>query len=170
MTEELVHSFVDFFRSKIPDELLIFIISMLPILELRGGLIAAALLDVNLFFAFPICVIGNMLPIPFVLLFIRKIFELLKKTRLFSKLITKLDTKAKEKANSKTMLKYKAWGLFLFVAIPLPGTGAWTGALVADVMDTRIKTAFPLITAGVISAGLIMAFISYGIPAIINML
>ncbi|MEE0839496.1 MAG: small multi-drug export protein [Acutalibacteraceae bacterium] len=169
MTEELVNSFVEFFKSKIPDELLIFIISMLPILELRGGLIAAALLNVNLLVAFPICVLGNILPIPFVLLFIRKIFELLKKTKLFSKTVTRLDEKAKEKANSKTMLKYKAWGLFLFVAIPLPGTGGWTGALVADVMDIRLKTALPIIALGIISAGLIMSFISYGIPAIIGM-
>lgn len=169
MTNEIVHSFVDFFQSKIPDELLIFVISMLPILELRGGLIAAALLDVNFFLAFPICVIGNMLPIPFVLLFIRKIFEFLKKTKLFTKLVTKLDEKAKKKANSKTMLKYKVWGLFAFVAIPLPGTGGWTGALVADVMDIRIKKALPVITIGVICAGIIMSLISYGIPAIIKM-
>ena len=78
MAEEIVHSFVEFFKNKIPDELLIFIISMLPILELRGGLIAAALLDVNFLTAFPICVIGNMVPIPFVLLFIRKIEDIFK--------------------------------------------------------------------------------------------
>lgn len=167
MTEELVHSFVEFFKSKIPDELLVFIISLLPILELRGGLIAAALLDINFLVAFPICVIGNILPIPFVLLFIRKIFDVLKKTKLFSKMVNKLDERAKEKANSKSMQKYKAWGLFIFVAIPLPGTGAWTGALVADVLDIRIKRSLPLITLGVICAGIIISLISYGIPALI---
>ncbi|MBE6729904.1 MAG: small multi-drug export protein [Ruminococcaceae bacterium] len=168
MTEELVHSFVEFFKSKIPDELLVFLISVLPILELRGGLIAAALLDINLFIAFPICVLGNMLPIPFVLLFIRKIFNLLKKTKLFSKMVTKLDERAKKKANTESMKKYKLWGLFILVAIPLPGTGGWTGALVADILDMRIKHSLPIITLGVIAAGLITAFISYGIPAIIS--
>lgn len=167
MTEELVHSFVEFFKSKIPDELLVFIISLLPILELRGGLIAAALLDINFLVAFPICVIGNMLPIPFVLLFIRKIFDVLKKTKLFSKMVNKLDERAKEKANSKSMQKYKAWGLFIFVGIPLPGTGAWTGALIADVLDIRMKRSLPLITLGVICAGIIISLISYGIPALI---
>lgn len=167
MTEELVHSFVEFFKSKIPDELLVFIISLLPILELRGGLIAAALLDINFLVAFPICVIGNILPIPFVLLFIRKIFDVLKKTKLFSKMVNKLDERAKEKANSKSMQKYKAWGLFIFVAIPLPGTGAWTGALIADVLDIRMKRSLPIITLGVICAGIIISLISYGIPALI---
>lgn len=167
MTEELVHSFVEFFKSKIPDELLVFIISLLPILELRGGLIAAALLDINFLVAFPICVIGNMLPIPFVLLFIRKIFDVLKKTKLFSKMVNKLDERAKEKANSKSMQKYKAWGLFIFVGIPLPGTGAWTGALIADVLDIRMKRSLPIITLGVIVAGIIISLISYGIPALI---
>ena len=153
----------------IPEELIVFLISLLPILELRGGLIAAALLDVNLLTAFPICVIGNMVPIPFVLLFIRKIFDLMKKTKLFAKLVTKLDERAKKKANSASKQKYKLWGLFILVAIPLPGTGGWTGALVADVMDLRIKSSFPIITLGVITAGIITSFISYGIPAIINM-
>ncbi len=167
MTEEIVQSFVEFFKSKIPDELLVFVISLLPILELRGGLIAAALLNINLYVAFPICVIGNLVPIPFVLLFIRKIFNLLRKTKLFAKMVEKLDKKAREKANSESLKKYKFWGLFLFVAIPLPGTGAWTGALVADVLDMRIKHSFTAILLGVLSAGIIISIISYGIPALI---
>ena len=167
MTEEIVQSFVEFFKSKIPDELLVFLISLLPILELRGGLIAAALLDINLYVAFPICVFGNLLPIPFVLLFIRKIFNLLRKTKAFAKLVDKLDKRAREKANSQSLKKYKFWGLFLFVAIPLPGTGAWTGALVADVLDMRIKNSFVAIAFGAITAGIIISLISYGIPALI---
>lgn len=160
----MVESVIDFLRNKVPDELVVFIVSMLPVLELRGGLIAAAILDINWFIAFPICVIGNMLPIPFELLFIRKIFEWLKKFRPFKKIVEKLDEKAKEHAKSETMKKYLNWGLFFFVAIPLPGTGAWTGGLVADVMDIRIKKAFPIITVGVLVAGLIISFFSYLVP------
>ena len=85
MTEQIVNWFVELFGNKIPEELTVFIISMIPILELRGGIIAAKLLGMNLYIAYPICVIGNILPIPFVLLFIRKIFNFLKKTKLFAR-------------------------------------------------------------------------------------
>ena len=95
--ESLVEILTEFLGG-LGKEVIVFIISMLPILELRGGLIAAALLDINFLVAFPICVIGNILPIPFVLLFIRKIFDVLKKTKLFSKMVNKLDERAKEKA------------------------------------------------------------------------
>lgn len=159
-----------FFQDKIPAELAIFVISMLPILELRGGLIAAAVLGVDFWIAFPICVIGNMLPIPFELIFIRRILNWLKRTKLFSKMATKLDEKAHKKANDKAIQKYKQWGLFFFVAVPLPGTGAWTGGLVADVLDIRIKKALPIIALGVIGAGLIMAVITYVIPYIITLI
>lgn len=170
MTEQIVNWFVELFGNKIPEELTVFIISMIPILELRGGIIAAKLLGMNLYIAYPICVIGNILPIPFVLLFIRKIFNFLKKTKLFAKIITKLDERTRKKANSKSMQKYKEWGLFLFVAIPLPGTGAYTGALVADILDIRIKKSFPIISLGVITAGIITALIAYGIPALISLI
>ncbi|MBQ8550537.1 MAG: small multi-drug export protein [Clostridia bacterium] len=136
---------------------------MLPILELRGGLIAAAILDVNWFIAFPICVIGNMLFIPFVLLFIKKVFRFLKRFEKIGKWVVKLEERAHNK--SKKIEKNKMIGLFSFVAIPLPGTGAWTGALVADVLGVRIKHSLPIITVGVIVAGLIISFISYVIPA-----
>ncbi|MBR2044192.1 MAG: small multi-drug export protein [Clostridia bacterium] len=166
MAEQLA----DFLRDKIPAELAVFVISMLPILELRGGMVAAAVLNVNFWLAFPICVIGNILPIPFELLFIRRILKWLKGTKLFCKLATKLEEKAHKKAEDKSIQKYKHWGLFLFVAIPLPGTGAWTGGLVADVLDLRIKTALPIITLGVITAGLIMAVIAYVIPYLITLI
>ena len=160
----MVHSVIEFLQNKVPDELVVFIVSMLPVLELRAGLIAASVLNINWFIAFPICVMGNILPIPFELLFIRKIFEWLKKFKPFTKIIERLDAKAKKHAESETMRKYLNWGLFFFVAVPLPGTGAWTGGLIADVMDIRIKKAFPIITLGVIVAGLIISFISYVIP------
>ena len=142
----MVESAVDFLKEYLSAELVVFVISMLPIFELRGGLIAAAIVGIDWYIAFPICVIGNILPIPFVLLFIRKIFDWLKKFRIFKKLIEKLDERAKKK--SESISKYVLWGLFTFVAVPLPGTGAWTGALVADVLDIRIKKSFPIIFIG----------------------
>ena len=96
MAETLAHFFVDLFQDKIPPELTIFVISLLPILELRGGMIAARLLGVSFLKAFAICYVGNMLPIPFILLFIKKIFELLRKYPFFEKIITKLEAKTEK--------------------------------------------------------------------------
>ena len=148
----------------IPKELIIFIISMLPILELRGGMIAASLLGVPWTKAFAICVIGNMIPIPLILLFIRQIFVLLKKVPFFNRLITTIDAAAGRKGGK--INKSRNWGLFSFVAIPLPGTGAWMGALIATMLDIRMKRSFPIIFAGVITAGLIMSVLSYLIPGL----
>ena len=158
MAEQLTNFLKDFLRP----ELIIFIISLMPILELRGGLIAAAILGVDWAIAFPICVIGNMLPIPFELLFIRKIFKWMKRFRPFYKMITWIEERAEKK--SKEIETKISIGLFLFVAIPLPGTGAWTGGLVADVLGVKFKKAIPIITAGVITAGLIISCISYILP------
>ncbi len=152
-----------YLKDVLPPELVIFVISMLPIVELRGGLIAAAILDVNWFIAFPLCVLGNMLFIPFVLLFIKKIFKFLKRFKRVGGWITRLEERAHNKGQK--IEKNKMIGLFTFVAIPLPGTGAWTGALVADVLGVRIKNSLPIIAVGVVTAGLIMSFISYVIPA-----
>ncbi len=157
----------NFLKEFLSDELVVFVVSLLPILELRGGLVAAAILGVEWYKALPICVLGNMLPIPVVLLFIRQILNWMKKIPIFKKLVAKIESKAQK--NTEKVLKYKKWGLFLFVAIPLPGTGAWTGALVANFLDMRFKSAFPLIFAGVLTAGLIMLIISYGPGLIANM-
>lgn len=148
----------------LPKELIIFVVSMLPILELRGGMIAASLLGVEWSRAFLICLIGNMLPIPFILLFIKQIFKLLKKIKFMNKIITKLENKADEKGSK--INKSRNWGLFAFVAIPLPGTGAWTGALVATMLDIRMRRSFPIIFVGVITAGLIMSVLTYFIPGL----
>ena len=150
----------------VPAEIVVFIISLCPILELRGGLIAASILHVDMWKAIPICIIGNILPIPFILLFIEKIFELLKNTR-FVKMINKLEEKAEKGA--KKIMKHKKFGLFLFVGIPLPGTGAWTGSLVAALFHFKLKDACLAILGGLVLATIIMAFISYGIPAIISL-
>lgn len=161
----MAESVVDFLKNFLSDELVVFIVSMLPILELRGGIVAAAILGVEWYVAFPLCVVGNMIFIPIVLLFIRKILNWLKKKPMFEKLVAKIENKAAK--NTEKVLKYKKWGLFLFVAIPLPGTGAWTGALVANFLDMRFKSAFPLIFTGVLVAGIIMMILSYVAPALI---
>lgn len=161
MADSLAQFFVTALEGKVSSEIIAFIVSLLPILELRGGLIAAKLMNVEFIRAFIICFIGNMLPIPFILLFIRKIFNLLKKNKSFARLIEKLEKKSLSKADN--IRKYRLWGLFLFVAIPLPGTGAWTGALIADLLDIRIRDAMLTIGAGVLVAGCIISALSYGL-------
>lgn len=162
----IVEAITNFFKTTIPAEVIIFIVSMLPVLELRGGLIAASLLGVPWMVAFPICVIGNMLPIPFVLLFIRKIFDFIKKTNFLwlRKIVTKLDERAQKK--SAKVDAASALGLFAFVAIPLPGTGAWTGALVANALNVKFTRAIWIITLGVACAGIIMSVLTYWIPSL----
>ncbi len=167
MTEGLADFFVELFRDKIPNELIIFVISMIPILELRGGMIAASLLKVELLPAFFICYIGNIIPIPFILLFIRKIFQFLRDKKGFSKIIEKLEVRSMRK--SEKVQRWRDWGLLVFVAVPLPGTGGWTGALIAALMDMRIKKSFPIIAVGVLIAGVIMAALTYGLPTLLGL-
>ena len=133
MAETLAQTLVELFQDKIPPELTAFVISLLPILECRGGMIAARLLEMPFLKAFVICYLGNMLPIPFIILFIKKIFEFLRRFKFFEKIIVKLEGKTER--NKEKVLRYKSWGLLLFVAIPLPGTGGWTGALMAALLD-----------------------------------
>lgn len=168
MAETLAQTMVNSFQDKIPEELIVFIISLLPVLELRGGLIAASLLGVDFIPAFIISYVANMLPIPFILLFIRKIFQFLRDKRFFGKIILKLEEKSAKK--SESVKKYGRWGLLIFVAVPFPGTGGWTGALIAALMDMRMKYATPIIALGVLIAGVIMSIISYGIPSLISMM
>lgn len=164
MVEELANWFTSAL-SGLPKELIIFVISMIPILELRGGIIAASLLHVPITTAIPICLIGNIIPIPFILLFITKIFELMKKTKHLGGLVTKLENKAMGKSDK--IKKYEFWGLVLFVGIPLPGTGAWTGSLIAALLGVKLKKAVPAIFIGLLLATLIMCTVSYFIPWLI---
>lgn len=159
----MVDTLVELF-SNIPKELAAIIISMLPIVELRGGIIAAKLMAIPLITAYPICVIGNILPIPFILIFLNKIFAFLRRFPVFDKVLNFIDRKAEK--NKEKVEKYKMLGLFLFVAIPLPGTGAWTGALVANALNMPFKKSFPSIFFGVIGAGIIMSVLSYFIPGL----
>lgn len=161
MVEQIVSAILEFFTDKMPEELTAFIISLMPVLELRGGMIAARLLELPFLKAFLICYLGNMLPIPFIILFIRKIFEFLRRFKFFDKIIVKLEKRTEK--NKDKVLKYEAWGLLLFVAIPLPGTGGWTGALMAALLDIRMQKSLPIIALGVLIAGFIMSGLTYGI-------
>ncbi len=160
--DSIVQSIVDTFSGTLPKELIVFIVSMIPILELRGSILAAGFLKMEFLSTFIIAVIGNILPIPFILLFIDKIFAWLKKTRL-KNIVEKLERRALSKSDQIT--KYGKVGLFLFVAIPLPGTGAWTGSLVASLLRMKIKDSLPWIFLGIVAAGLIMSLLSFGIIA-----
>lgn len=142
-------------------EVIVFIISMLPILELRGGLIAAALLGVDFLPGYIVSIIGNVLPIPIVLLFLEKIFEFLKKFKTTEKFVVKFEKKVLSK--KEQIDKYGYFGLMLFVGIPLPGTGAWTGAALAVLLHLNRKKSFVYILLGVILASIIMSIFSYGI-------
>ena len=161
MVESLVQWFVTKLGGKAAKELIVFIISMVPILELRGGLLAAgpAFLDIPTWRAIPICIIGNLIPIPFILLLIRPIFAWLRRTKLFRPLVEKLEAKAMSK--SSQIEKYEFWGLVLFVGIPLPGTGAWTRSLIASLLGIDWKKAFLAVVIGVCMATVIMYFLSY---------
>ncbi|MBE7045333.1 MAG: small multi-drug export protein [Ruminococcaceae bacterium] len=160
MVESLVESLVGFFSGTLPKELIVFFISVVPVLELRGSILAAGFLQMDFLPTFIISVIGNMLPIPFILLFIDKIFAWLKNTRC-KNLVEKLEAKALSKSDQ--IQKYGRVGLFLFVAIPLPGTGAWTGSLIASLLRMKMRDALPWIFLGVLTAGLIMSLLAFGI-------
>ena len=156
----LVEWFMNALRG-LSGELVALIISMVPLLELRGGLLAASLLGVDILKAVPLCIIGNVIPGPFILWFITPIFTAMKKTRLFRPLVEKIEKKAMSK--SDRIEKGYFWGLVLFVGIPLPGTGAWTGALIAALLDIPMKKAFPAILLGILVATVIMSAVSYGL-------
>lgn len=158
--EGLVNWFIEALQG-ISGEWVAFIISMVPILELRGGLLAASLMNVDILTAVPICIIGNILPIPFILWFITPIFTWLKKTKLFRPMVEKLETRAMSKSDK--IEKGYFWGLALFVGIPLPGTGAWTGALIASLLGIKFKKAMPAILVGIVIATIIMSIVSYGL-------
>ena len=161
MTNSLAQWFASNLGGVISAELIIFLVSMIPILELRGGLIVASLLHVNMWRAIPICIIGNLIPVPFILLLITKIFALLKKTKKFHGLVEKLENRAM--GRSDQIQRYEFWGLVLFVGIPLPGTGAWTGSLIAALLGVKNKKAVPAILLGLLMATFIICVIFYGI-------
>ena len=143
----------------IPDWLVVFLISLCPILECRLGMFTAiVLLQMNPFVGFLISFLGNIIPIPFILLLINWIFEILKKVPGLNKIVYWLEEKTLKKRDK--IDKYGIWGLLLFVAIPLPGTGGWTGALLASLLQLDKKKSFGVISIGVFIAGLIISVLS----------
>lgn len=165
--ESIAQWFASTLGQYVSDKLVVFIVSLLPLLECRGGLLVSSLLKVDIRIAIPLCVVGNLLPIPFILLFIKKIFQWLKKFKFTGKIIDKLEKRAMNK--SSALDKGEFIGLMLFVGIPVPGTGAWMGALVAALLNIDIKKASLAIFIGVLLATIIMSIVSYGLlGAILN--
>lgn len=135
--------------------------AMMPILEIRGAIPVGVASGLDPWLAFAVGFVGNLLPIPILILLTRKIIEWLKKHNMLVKLTAWLENKGSKGAQK--VQKYSFWGLFILVAIPLPGTGAWTGALVASLLDMRLKRALPAIAMGVAVAGLIVLLVTYGV-------
>lgn len=165
MSEKLVKGFIGLFggltTTLLGKQILVFIISLMPILELRGGLLAASLLGLDPLPSYIISVLGNIIPIPFILMFMASILNWMKKRKKLKKIALWLDKKVEKNRNK--IEKYGFWGLVLFVGIPLPGTGAWTGCLVASVLEMDKKKSFLAAMIGVIIASIIMMIISFGI-------
>ncbi len=144
--------------------LITFLISMLPIVELRGAIPYGIGFGLDILPVILISVVGNLLPIPFLILFGGKVLHWFAKFPKLGKPFRKI-LEIGEKKIAK-MHKTLFWGLFLFVAIPLPGTGAWTGALVAAVLGMRLRKSMPAIALGVLLAGIIVTILTYGVTAI----
>ncbi len=153
------------FKTFVGKLIITFLVSMVPVIELRGAIPIATGMGISPWVAIPIAVVGNLLPIPFIILFIKKIFAWMRRVSpKLNKVVDKMEAKAEK--NKAKVLKYAFWGLVIFVAIPLPGTGAWTGALVAAMLDMPLKKAFPSIILGVLGAAIIVSFVSYGAASI----
>ena len=146
--------------------LMTFLMAMVPVIELRGAIPYGVLQGLSIGEALAVSIAGNLAPIPVLIVFTRRVFEWLKgKSTHLNRLVLKLEAKADSK--KETVEKWEFLGLVILVAIPLPGTGAWTGALVAAMMDMRLKRAFPAVVIGVIIAGIIVSAVTFGVDAII---
>lgn len=165
-------SFLSFFWTNfIGKTIATFVLSMSPILELRGSILYAMTVGVpmDLWFICLVSMVGNMLPVPLIILFIRKVFEWIRKhMKWLGGLVERMERKGQDPKNQERVKKYGFWGLFMFVAIPLPGTGAWTGALVAAMLNMRLKQAVPAICIGVVSAGILVALAYSGVLGVIG--
>ena len=141
------------------------LVSVVPVIELRGAIPIGVALGLHPFWAMLASIVGNMLPVPFLILFVRHVFTWLKRhSPLLGRLVQKLEDKAHNK--SAVVIKYRAIGLCLLVAVPFPGTGAWTGSLVAALLDIPLREAVPTILLGVIIAGLIVTGVTCGVITI----
>jgi uncharacterized membrane protein len=147
-------------------ELTVLLTAAMPIIELRGAIPVGMSLGLSPAHATIISFIGSMIPVPFILFTIRPIFNYLKKTKLFKKLVHKITDKSLNKSGN--IQKYGAWGLLVFVAIPLPGTGVWSGSLAAALLDMRFKWAFPAILVGNLIAGILVMTLSNGVVRVFS--
>ncbi len=139
--------------------LMTLLVSMIPVIELRGAIPMAVGAGLPYYVAIPLAVVGNLLPVPFIIIFIKRIFAWIRrKMPKLNRMVDKLEERGR--AKSDAVQKSAFWGLFIFVAIPLPGTGAWTGALIAAMLDMRLKKAFPTIVLGVLTAGVIVTIVT----------
>ena len=139
---------------------LTFLVSMIPVLELRFAIPFGVTRGLGLKVSIAASILGNLVPVPFIIIFIRRIFAWLRgKNDSFNALVTSLEERAESKRH--IVDRYAFWGLVILVAIPLPGTGAWTGALVAAMMDLRLRRAFPAIALGVVIAAFVVSVITY---------
>ncbi len=141
--------------------LIVFLMSMVPLIELRGAIPYGLGFDLDPFFTYGLAILGNCLPVPFILFFIKSILSFMQRSRVgfFRRVSTFVTEKAQK--NFHKVQKYAVFGLYLFVAIPLPGTGAWTGSLIAALLDMKKRYAFLSIFLGVLTAGVIMWLISF---------
>lgn len=147
------------------DFVMTMLVSMVPVVELRGGIPYGVAAGLPVWLAYIAAFIGNLIPVPFILVYIRQIFKWIRKHMpKLNNLIDKLEKKAHLKGS--TMQKYQYLGLAIFVAIPLPGTGAWTGALAAAFLDMRMKKAFPAAVLGVAVAGFLISILTYGVASL----
>lgn len=148
--------------SLIEQFLSVFGLAMVPVFELRGAIPVGVAAGLPFWTVFLTAFLGNLLPVPFLILFTRRVFEWLRtKSALLERFVSRLERKAATKED--LLKKYELLGLCILVAIPLPGTGAWTGSLVAAVFDIRLKHAFPAIALGVLIAGIIVSAVTYGV-------
>ena len=162
----MVEAIEQFFLETVGRHWCVFFCSMLPIIELRGAIPLGAGLGLPFWQNYLISIVGNMLPVPFILLMIRWVLEMMKKVKGLAKVALWVEAKAEK--NRPKIERYSFWGLMIFVAVPAPGTGAWTGALVAALIRMDFKKAFFSVLLGVLAAGLVMSAISYGVVAIFS--
>ncbi len=163
--ESLAALYENSLGSWMPKEVFVFLVSMVPLVELRGGLVIASLLKIPLLLANLVCIAGNILPIPFILLFIRKIFAFMKEHHILKSFVEKLEKRAERKSAGAE--KGEFIFLWLFVGIPLPGTGGWTGSLIASLLEYDIKKASLAILIGILTAAMIVDILSYGLLGLV---
>jgi len=151
-------------------EIVVIIVSMIPIFELRGGIPVAFILKLAWWKAFIFAIIGNLIPIPLILLLLDPISKYIRKAKFMDRFFEWLFTRSRKKTESDIMKYGLFFGLMIFVAIPLPATGAWTGALAAFVLGMKFRYAMPSIALGVLIAGVVVSIVTYGTATVIRML